>query len=56
MARLSSVLEVLYLIFNEGYAATGETTGSGRASARMRCGWVGCCPSSRRGSPRCTVS
>lgn len=39
--RLSSVLEVIYLVFNEGYSAT---TGSVRRSARTRCGSAGYWP------------
>jgi RNA polymerase sigma factor (sigma-70 family) len=63
-ARLASVLEVIYLIFNEGYAATaGEDwmrrrrakTGCVRRCARTRCAWEGLWPSLRRGRLRCTA-
>ena len=37
--RRSSVLEVIYLIFNEGYAATAGGNWTRRSSATTRCGW-----------------
>ena len=40
--RLASVLEVIYLVFNEGYSATAGTTGCAPTSARMRCDWDEC--------------
>jgi RNA polymerase sigma factor (sigma-70 family) len=35
--RLSSVLEVIYLVFNEGYTAPPATIGCARRSAKMHC-------------------
>ena len=55
-ARLASVLEVIYLIFNEGYAATAVRTGSARPCARTHSVWAGSSPSSRRPSLRSTGS
>ena len=50
--RLSSVLEVVYLIFNEGYtAARGEDW---MRPAMKRSAWAGCSPPSRRTSPKPT--
>lgn len=43
-ARLLCVLQMVYLIFNEGYAATVGTTLSDRACARKRSGSVACWP------------
>jgi predicted RNA polymerase sigma factor len=42
--RLSSVLEVIYLIYNEGYSATAGT-GCAQRSATRRCAWAGSSPS-----------
>jgi len=53
-ARLASVLEVVYLVFNEGYSATAAKIGCGPRSARRRCVWAASSPSShpRAGGPR----
>ena len=52
--RLSSVLEVIYLIFNEGTRRPPGTTGCGRGCATTRCGLGEYSPSSLRRSPKCT--
>ena len=54
--RLASVLEVVYLIFNEGYRRPPATTGCGRSFARRHCGSAACWPSWRRARRRCTAS
>ena len=54
-ARLSSVLEVIYLVFNEGYAATAGDDWMRPRSARTRCGSGASSPSSPRRSPRSTA-
>ncbi|MEZ4609472.1 MAG: sigma-70 family RNA polymerase sigma factor [Caldilineaceae bacterium] len=53
-ARLASVLEVIYLIFNEGYAASAGDTWTRPCSVRKRCGWGGSggVDARRAGSPR----
>jgi RNA polymerase sigma factor (sigma-70 family) len=49
-ARLSSVLQVIYLVFNEGYSAT---TRRGLRFARRRCDWAAFWLSWCRKSRRC---
>jgi len=55
-ARLSSVLQVIYLVFNEGYSATAGDDWLRPAlcedALRLGRSWPGSC----RTSPRCTVS
>ena len=55
-ARLSSVLEVIYLVFNEGYAATRARTGRARSCARRRCASGASSRSSSPARRRCTGS
>ena len=56
-ARLSSVLEVVYLVFNEGYSATaGDDWVRPALCERGAAARPACWPSWRPGSPRCTVS
>ena len=52
--RLASVLEVVYLIFNEGYSATAGDDWMRPACAMRRCVSAGCWPSSSPRSPRST--
>ena len=54
--RLASVLEVIYLIFNEGYAATAGDDWMRPSYARRRCGLGASSPNLRRGNRRCTAS
>ena len=53
--RLSAVLEVIYLVFNEGYAAQPASTGSVRRYARTRCASEGSSPRLCPASPRSTA-
>ena len=55
-ARLSSVLSVIYLIFNEGYSATAGEDWMRPQLCRRRCVSAASWPNSRRRRPRCTVS
>ena len=50
--RLSSVLEVVYLIFNEVILPRAARTGCGRSSATRRSGWAACSPRSHHTNPR----
>ena len=50
--RLTSVAAMIYLIFNEGYSASGDTAEIRAPCARRRSGWRGCCCGCSRASPR----
>ena len=43
-ARLASVLQVIYLLFTEGYAAAAASTRSGPMSRARRCASGACSP------------
>ena len=55
-SRLSSVVEIIYLVFNEGYSATAGTIGCGLHSAKTRSAWDVFWLSLRQRSPRFTAS
>ncbi len=52
--RLSSVLEVIYLVLTKAIPRRPAATGCGRCYARRRCDWVACWSGSRRANRRCT--
>ncbi|GAB3950584.1 hypothetical protein GCM10027614_51240 [Micromonospora vulcania] len=55
--RLPTVLQAIYSVFTEGYAASSGRTSNGPTSPRRPSGWpgscVGCCPPNGR-SPGCS--
>lgn len=53
-ARLASVLEVIYLVFNEGYSATAGDDWMRPALTDGRFGSGACSPGSRPTRARCT--
>jgi RNA polymerase sigma factor (sigma-70 family) len=52
--RLASVLQVIYLIYNEGYSASAGADWMRPRCARKRCGWGASWPGCSRMSRRCT--
>ncbi len=54
-ARLASVLEVVYLVFNEGYAARAAPRACAPICATRPCAWDACWPGCCRASRRSTA-
>ena len=50
--RLAAVAAMIYLLFNEGYSASGGEADAARRFARRRSGSPACCCASSRASPR----
>ena len=50
--RLAAVAAMIYLVFNEGYSASGDSAESARRCATRRSGWRACCCGCSRPSPR----
>jgi len=54
-ARVRSVCEVLYLLFNEGYTSSSDPTCCGWTSPERRSGWPECCTAKCRTTRRLPV-